>query len=70
MEKEKQESLEEKIARVEKALEEKDKQIADLTTKNQEYEKKLNSIKIDGLVKKVETKAVEVEEPIEFDFDL
>lgn len=70
MEKEKQETLEEKIARVEKALEEKDKQIADLTTKNQEYEKKLNSIKIDGLVKKVETKAVEVEEPIEFDFDL
>lgn len=70
MEKEKQESLEEKITRVEKALEEKDKQIADLTTKNQEYEKKLNSIKIDGLVKKVETKAVEVEEPIEFDFDL
>lgn len=67
---EKQETLEEKIARVEKALEEKDKQIADLTTKNQEYEKKLNSIKIDGLVKKVETKAVEVEEPIEFDFDL
>lgn len=67
---EKQETLEEKIARVEKALEEKDKQIADLTTKNQEYEKKLNSIKIDGLVKKVVTKEPEVEEPVVFDFDI
>ena len=33
-------------------------------------QKKLNALRIDGLTKQVETKEVQVEEEIQFDFDL
>ena len=72
MDKEKQpkeETLEEKLARIEKSLEDKDNEIANLKAEKEGLEKKVNSLKIDGLVKKVEPKVVE-DEPIEFDFDL
>ena len=42
-------------------------------TANQErdnLQKKLNALRIDGLTKQVETKEVQVEEEIQFDFDL
>ena len=60
----------EKIARIEKALEEKDATIKKLTEDNAELSKKINSLKIDGLVKKVEPKVPVEQEDIEFDFDL
>ena len=70
MDKEKQETLEEKIARIEKALVDKDNEIATLKGEKETLEKKVNSLKIDGLVRKVEpTKQVE-EETIQFDFDM
>ena len=70
MEDKKQETLEEKLARVEKALLDKDNEIATLKSEKGELEKKVNSLRIDGLVKKVEpTKKVE-EEIIQFDFDM
>lgn len=66
----KEETLEEKIARVEKALADKDAEITQLKADKEGLEKKINSLKIDGLVKKVEpTKQSEPEE-IEFDFDM
>ena len=75
MDKEKQttptETDAEKIARIEKALEEKDKTIAEYKEKFEGLEKKYNSLKIDGLVKKVEPKVLKTEEEdIQFDFDL
>lgn len=72
MEKEKQpqETDAEKLARIEKALADKDNEIASLKASNEELTKKVNSLKIDGLVKKVEpTTNVEPEE-IVFDFDM
>ena len=63
------ETIEQKLERVEKSLEEKDKLIASLKADKELLEKKVNSLKIDGLVKKVEPK-VKVEEEIQFDFDL
>jgi hypothetical protein len=68
-EKQPQETDAEKLARIEQALAEKDNTIAELKAKNEGLEKKINSLKIDGLVKKVEPTKVE-EEPIEFDFDM
>jgi predicted RNase H-like nuclease (RuvC/YqgF family) len=60
-----------KIARIEKALEEKDATIKKLTEDNELLSKKINSLKIDGLVKQVEPKVLKEEpEEIEFDFDL
>ena len=70
MPKEKEETLEEKLARIEKSLEEKDNTIAELTAKNEGLEKKINALKIDGLVKKVEPTAKVEDEEITFDFDL
>ena len=72
MEKEKDivETDAEKIARIEQALAEKDETIKNLQGENEGLKKKINSLKIDGLVKKVEPKAVKEEEPIVFDFDL
>lgn len=64
-----QETDAEKIARIEQALAEKDAEIMQLKADKEGLEKKVNSLKIDGLVKKVEPTKVE-EEPIEFDFDL
>lgn len=64
-----QETDAEKIARIEKALLDKDNEIAGLKAEKEELEKKVNSLRIDGLVKKVEPTKVE-EEPIEFDFDM
>lgn len=66
----KEETLEEKIARIEQALADKDAEITQLKADKEGLEKKVNSLKIDGLVKKVEpTKQSEPEE-IEFDFDM
>ena len=59
----------EKIARIEQALADKDAEISQLKADKDGLEKKINSLKIDGLVKKVEPTKVE-EEPIEFDFDM
>ena len=64
-----QETDAEKIARIEKALADKDNEIASLKAEKEGLEKKVNSLKIDGLVKKVEPTKVE-EEQIEFDFDM
>lgn len=61
----------EKIARIEKALEEKDATIKKLTDDNEMLSKKINSLKIDGLVKQVVSKELKVEpEEVVFDFDL
>lgn len=60
----------EKIARIEQALAEKDETIKTLQGENEGLKKKINSLKIDGLVRQVEPKVVKDEEPIEFDFDL
>ena len=60
----------EKIARIEQALVEKDETIRKLTEENTSLNKKINSLRIDGLVKQVDTKVVKEEEPVVFDFDL
>ena len=60
----------EKIERIEQALAEKDETIKTLQGENEGLKKKINSLRIDGLVKQVEPKVVKDEEPIEFDFDL
>ena len=60
----------EKIERIEKALAEKDETIKKLQGENDNLNRKINSLRIDGLVKQVEPKVVKEEEPIEFDFDL
>lgn len=70
METKKEETLEEKLARIEKSLEEKDNTIAELTAKNEGLEKKINALKIDGLVKKVEPTTKVEDEEIQFDFDM
>ena len=73
MEKEKQPQQEtdaEKLARVEQALTEKDNTIAELTAQNESLQKKINSLKIDGLVKKVEPTKEVIEEDVQFDFDM
>ena len=64
-----QETDAEKIARIEQALADKDAEISQLKADKEGLEKKINSLKIDGLVKKVEPTKVE-EEPVEFDFDM
>lgn len=69
-EKKVQETDAEKIARIEQALNDKDNEIEQLKTEKTALEKKINSLKIDGLVKKVEPKVIEQPEEIEFDFDL
>ena len=66
----KEETIEEKLARVEQALADKDNEIATLKASNEELTKKVNSLKIDGLVKKVEPTTKVEEETIEFDFDM
>jgi len=65
----KEETDAEKIARIEKALADKDAEIEKLKASNDELSKKVNSLKIDGLVKKVEP-TKQVEEEIQFDFDM
>ena len=73
MEKEKQPQQEtdaEKLARVEQAIAEKDNTIAELTAQNESLQKKINSLKIDGLVKKVEPTQEVIEEEVQFDFDM
>lgn len=74
MDKEKKELTPEELS---KKLDELEGQITTLTkerdTANQErdnLQKKLNALRIDGLTKQVETKEVQVEEEIQFDFDL
>ena len=66
----KEETMEEKIARIEKALQDKDEQIAKLQSEKAEVEKKFNSFKLDALTKQVEPAKEEVEEPVSFDFDM
>ena len=70
MEDKKQETLEEKIARIEQALVDKDNEIAILKGEKETLEKKVNSLKIDGLVRKVEPTTKVEEETIQFDFDM
>ena len=65
-----QETMEEKLARIEKALADKDNEIAQLKADKGELEKKVNSLKIDGLVRKVEPISQPVPEEVQFDFDL
>ena len=65
-----QETDAEKIERIEKALADKDAEIEQLKASNSELTKKINSLKIDGIVKKVEPTKVEPQEEIEFDFDM
>ena len=65
-----QETDAEKIARIEQALADKDAEIENYKAQVGELTKKINSLKIDGLVKKVEpTKQSEPEERV-FDFDM
>ena len=66
----KQETDAEKIARIEKALADKDNEIAQLKADKEGLEKKVNSLKIDGLVKKVEPTTKVEDEEIQFDFDM
>ena len=71
MEKEKvTETDAEKIERIEKALIEKDNTINEQQKTIDNLNKKINSLRIDGLVKQVEPKVVEPPEQVEFDFDL
>ena len=75
MEKEKQvettkETDAEKIERIEKALAEKDETIKQQASEIENLNKKINSIRIDGLVKQVEPKVVKEQEDVVFDFDL
>ena len=71
MEKEKTvETDAEKIARIEQALLDKDNEISQLKMDKTALEKKINSLKIDGLVRQVEPKVIEKPEDIVFDFDL
>ena len=69
-EKQPQETDAEKIARIEKALNDKDIEIAQLKADKEDLEKKVNSLKIDGLVKKVEPISQPTQEEVQFDFDL
>ena len=66
----KEETIEEKLARIEKALADKDNEIEQLKADKEGLEKKVNSLKIDGLVKKVEPTDKVEDEQIEFDFDM
>lgn len=66
----KQETDAEKIARIEQALLDKDTEIANLKAEKEGLEKKINSLKIDGLVRKVEPTKVEEDEEVQFDFDM
>lgn len=59
-----------KIDELENKLQEKDTQIATLTTERDELQTKVNGLRITGLTKMVEPKGKEIEEPVEFDFDL
>ena len=65
-----EETLEQKLERIEKALQEKDNTIAELTEKNKGLENKLNSIKLDALTKQVEPAKQVEEEKVVFDFDM
>lgn len=65
-----EETLEEKIARFEKALQDKDNEIAQLKLDKEGLEKKVNVLKLDALTRQVEPAKPEVEEPVTFDFDM
>ena len=65
-----EETLEQKLERIEKALQEKDNTIAELTEKNKGLENKLNSIKLDALTKQVEPAKQVEDEQVTFDFDM
>ena len=65
-----EETLEQKLERIEKALQDKDNTIAELTEKNKGLENKLNSIKLDALTKQVEPAKQVEEEKVVFDFDM
>ena len=66
----KQETDSEKLARIEKALEDKDKEIAQLKENQAKLEKENKALKLDGLVKKVEPAKQVEDEEITFDFDI
>lgn len=65
-----QETDAEKIARIEQALADKDNEIATLKAEKEGLERKVNSLKVDGLLKKVEPTPEVKDEEIQFDFDL
>ena len=60
----------EKLARIEKALADKDAEIAQLKATNEGLEKRINSIKLDALTKQVEPAKQVEEEKVVFDFDM
>lgn len=60
----------EKLARIEKALADKDAEIAQLKATNEGLEKKINSIKLDALTKQVEPAKQVEDEKVVFDFDM
>ena len=66
----KEETIEEKVARLEQALADKETEIETLKTEKGALEKKVTSLKVDGLLKKVEPTTKVEEETIEFDFDM
>lgn len=65
-----QETDAEKIARIEQALADKDAEITQLKADKEVLEKKINSLKVDGLLKKVEPTVKVEDEEIQFDFDV
>ena len=65
-----QETDAEKIARIEQALADKDAEITQLKADKEGLEKKINSLKVDGLLKKVEPTVKVEDEEIQFDFDM
>lgn len=67
---EKKETDSEKLARIEKALQEKDTEIAQLKKDKEDMQKTINSIKLDALTKKVEPAKQVEEDEIQFDFDI
>lgn len=63
-------SIEEKIANLEKSMTDKDTKINSLTQENEQLKKQLNSIKLDSLTRQVEPAKEQVDEEVQFDFDI
>ena len=63
-------SIEEKIANLERSMTEKDTKINSLSQENEQLKKQLNSIKLDSLTRQVEPAKEQVDEEVQFDFDI
>lgn len=70
MEDKKEKTLEEKVDEVLKLNEDLSKENQELKKTNEELQRKIAGLRIDGITKQVETKVPQVEEEIQFDFDL